>query len=256
MFEGQITQGFDPVDSEHYERAKRQISRNQTILSTIRNEGGTDPNTGAEVKITTLGTPLDLWCDRITDCYQRLNENQTWAIATIDKCVHVGVYSNQDMAFVGFKSWMAQIKCDSPIYNLTDSFHIPSARPLGATFLSFELHAKILRGEILVIICLDIPRLIDLANEIKPGFLWLASRAKSARARQFKMQMLELHGRVVRVSNGTEWEFLGGGFRDRVVFDQQRPLQLIRHHPLLTAPSADETGGDPAADAVDTRQGT
>jgi hypothetical protein len=253
MFEGQFAQGLDPADTKHYERAKRQSSRNHTILNTIRNEGGTDPNTGAEVKITTLATPPELWCDRIMGCYQLLNENETWAIATIDKCVFVGVYSNQDIAFVGFKSWMAEIKCESPIYNLTDSFHIPSARPLGATFLSFELQTKILRGEILVIICLDIPKLIDLANEIRPGFLSLATRAVSGRARQFKMQMLEHQHHLVRVSNGTEWEFLGGGFRDRVVFDQQRPLQLIRHHPLLNAPSTGEPGDHSAADAVDPR---
>lgn len=236
MFEG-VTQNFDSADMKQYERARRQSSRNHTILNTIRNEGGTDPNTGALVKITPLEAPPDLWSDRIMSCYARLNDGQTWAIATIDKCVHIGVYSDQNIAFVGFKSWMAEIQCDSPIYNLTDSFYIPSARPLGATFLSFELQAKILRGEILVIICLDIPRLIDLANEIKPGFLSLASKAESGKAHRFKMQMLEHQGRAVKVSNGTEMEFLGGGFRDRVLFDQQRPLQLIRHHWLLRTDS-------------------
>ncbi|HEY1755031.1 MAG TPA: hypothetical protein VGG72_06515 [Bryobacteraceae bacterium] len=230
-FEHIMTANFDETDAKQYERAKRQIERNRTILSTIKNEGGRDPNIGAQVTINAVEDPPELWCSEIMSCYEQLDDSKSWAIATVDKCVHVGVYSEQNIAIVGFKSWMDELKCDSPIYNLADSFYIPSSRPLGATFLSLELQTKVLRGETLIIICLDILRLIEMANQMRPGLLSLGSRADSAKTRGFRMQTLELNGRLIKISTGgDQLEFLGGGFRDRVVFDQQSPSQLIRYH--------------------------
>src|SRR3984957_1712937 len=63
LFEHIGTADFDKTDIKHYERAKRQIVRNHTILNTIRNEGGKDPNTGADVNITAVEEAPDLWCD-------------------------------------------------------------------------------------------------------------------------------------------------------------------------------------------------
>jgi hypothetical protein len=228
QFESFTTSEFDETDVRHYKRVKRQIIRNRTILDTIRNEGGTDHNTGAKVQISVTDGPPELWSDTIMRCYSQLSDAKTWAIAAIDDCVYVGVYSNQDAAFVGFKAWMRQMKCESPIYNLTDSFRIPSARPLGATFLSPDLQKKVLRGEILVIICLDILNLIKMANEMRAEFLSLVPKSKPAMY-ALRYHMLELNGQLVRAAIGSVSTFIGAGFRDRVVFDQQRPSQLIHH---------------------------
>jgi hypothetical protein len=42
-----------------------------------------------------------------------------------------------------------------------------------------------------------------------------------------------LNGRFVRANIGGEVMFLGEGFRDRILFDQQRPTQLLKQQ--LTA---------------------
>jgi hypothetical protein len=222
--------GFDDTDRKHYERVKRQVVRNETIVETIRNEGGTDPNTGNKVVIHATEEPPAFWSERIMRCYEKLGDGKTWAIDTIDECVFLGVYSDQQIAFVGFQAWMRKMQCDSQIFNLTDSFHNPGVRPLGATFLSLELQQKVLRGEILVIMCLDILKMIELANRMKPDFVRLATKAESARMRNKRVGNFTLDGRYVQARVGDDVMYLGGGFRDRILFDQHRPGQLLTHH--------------------------
>lgn len=108
---------------------------------------------------------------------------------------------------------------------------------MGATFLSLDLQKKILRGEILVIVCLDILKMIDLANKLQPGYLQLATKAETVRMRGQRMGDFTLNGLFIRANVAGEVTFLGGGFRDRVLFDQQRPAQLLAQH-LAMAPLA------------------
>lgn len=172
----------------------------------------------------------EYWSERIMRCYEKLDKDKAWAIDTIDECVFLGVYSDQQIAFVGFQAWIRKMQCDSQIFNLTDSFHDPGARPLGATFLSLELQQKVLRGEILVIMCLDILKMIELANRMQPDYLRLATRAESARMRNKRVGNFTLDGRYVQAKVGGEVMYLGGGFRDRILFDQHRPSQLLANH--------------------------
>ena len=229
-FEQSVTAGLNAVDAKHFERARRQTLRNQIILDAIRNEGGQDHNTGRTLRIHATGEDLEIWSDTISRCYAQLSEEKTFAISTVDDCVHVGVYNHREVAFVGFSTWMDQIRCQSPIYNLTDSFLIPTARPLGATMLSLELQRRVLRGEIIVIVCLDLMRMVDVGNKICPGFAGFTSAKQTRQLRGRGMTSLELKGRAVRLHAAGQSTLLANGFRDRVVFDQQRPVQLLRNH--------------------------
>lgn len=231
-FEHVATAEFNETDKKHYERIKRQSQRNETIVETIRNEGGSDPNTGAQVFIHPTDEPTEFWTDVITECYEELTEQKQWAIRVVDDCVYVGVYSSTKMAFVGFQAWMAKNKCESRIFNLTDSFFDPGRRPLGATLLPFHLREKILRGEILVIMCLDIAAMIEFANRMKPGFMQLATKKETAKMQQkHPMGDFTLKGLLVKTcDDSSQAAFLGDGFRDRILFDQHRPAQLIAQH--------------------------
>lgn len=233
-FEAIATAEYDEKDRKHYARVKRQAKRNKIIVETILNERGIDPNTGNRVVIHTTPEPIELWTENIMRCYGKLDENKKWAIDVIDQCLYLGVYSDQQMAVAGFKTWMRTQHCDSHVFNLTDSFHNFGVRPLGATFLSLELQQKVLRGEILVIMCLDILKMIDLGNQMRPDCFRLATKAESARLRNERIGNFTLNGRFVRANIGGEETFLGGGFRDRILFDQQRPAQLLVQH-LKTA---------------------
>lgn len=227
LFEHLTTEQLSQVDRAQYNRVKRQAIRNQTIVDTVRNEGGTDPNTGAIVSVLKTDDPPMLWSDRIVSCYRELSDSKPWSIASIDECVHLGVYNRRDMAFVGFNSWMDRLKCTSPIFNLTDSFRDPSVRPLGATFLPIELQNKILRGDVLVIICLDYERLFQMSNKMHDSVMRSASRRETSEAKRHKLRMLEFNGRLIEMRIGDNALYLGAGFRDRVIFDQHCPSQLV-----------------------------
>lgn len=226
-FEQMATAGFNETDKKHYERVKRQAKRNNTIISTIRNEGGTDPNTGNQVVIHATPEPPDFWSDRIEACYAALRDDKKWALDVIDECVYLGVYSDQISAFAGFQSWMRIQRCESKIFSLTDSFHDPGVRPLGAALLSMDLRLKVLRGEILVIMCLDISKFIELGNSMQSGYMQLATKAASLKARNRLMGTLTLNGRHIVTTIGGETTVVGTGTRDRILFDHQRPRQLL-----------------------------
>lgn len=228
FFESLATVEYNEADKKHYERVKKQAKRNDMILSTILNEGGIDPNTGAKVVINSMSEPPDYWSDRITQCYERLNKDKQWDIDVIDECVYLGVYSDQRMAFAGFQMWMDQQYCASPIFSLTDSFLVPGVRPLGATLLPEILRRKVLRGEVLVIMCLDILKFIDLGNKICPGSMRLATKAETAKMRGHSMGSLMLNNKLVCTTIAGQVLYLGEGTRDRILFDQHSPAQLLK----------------------------
>ncbi len=230
VFEQMATADFSETDKNHYERVKRQAVRNETIMSTIRHEGGIDPNTGYNVVIRATPEPVAFWSEPIQRCYGSLTNEKKWAIDVIDECLYVGVYSDQYSAFAGFQTWMRAQHCEARIFNLTDSFHDPGVRPLGATLLSLELRQKILRGEILVIMCLDIQKFIDLGNSMQVGSMRLATRAESAKIRDRGIGDFTLDGRFIQTTVGGKTWTLGAGTRDRIIFDQQRPAQLLAQH--------------------------
>lgn len=230
-FEALATDGFSDTDKDHFSRVKRQTLRNTQIVDTILNEGGVDPNTGNKVTITPSGEPTEFWNERICACYEKLTPDKQWAIDVIEDCVFLGVYTDQKMAFVGFQSWMKINECESPIFNLMDSFLDPGVRPLGALDLPKDLRLKILRGEVIVIMCLDVKKLLDLGNKLFPGKFRLASKAESAsmQKREKRIGSLTLQGRLIAVEAPDSTMYIGQGIRDRILFDQHSPTQLLRH---------------------------
>jgi hypothetical protein len=227
QFEAIATAEYDDADRAHYKRVKKQLIRNNTILSTIRYEGGTDPNTGSEIVIKSTNEPPEFWVDRITACYELLGPSKSWAIDVIDDCVYLGVYSDPLQAFAAFRAWMHIQRCESPIYSLTHSFRDPALRPLGAALLPLELRVKVLRGDVIVVMCLDVLKFIDLANSVEAGHMRLATKAESAQLRNHQMHFLMHGNRGIAMQVGKETMFVGGGTRDRILFDQQLPSQLI-----------------------------
>jgi len=228
-FEKIFTSNLNSADRKHFERAKRQFSRANTISQTVQNEKGLDPNTGAQVYILPLNEPPRYWTSVIVDCYEQLTPEKRWAIHTVEGCVHVGVYSDQPSA-IAFGLWMQTIKCECPIYNLMDSFNIPSCRPLGAMNIPSELVRKIFSGEVLVILCLDLVRLMEITNSMKEGYLTLASKRDSAEARKNHYSSVEYKGQIIQTNSREGAGYLGMGMVERILFDQHSPVQLMHHH--------------------------
>ncbi|MDH0866437.1 hypothetical protein [Mitsuaria sp. GD03876] len=239
-FESFATGSLSPKDLKHFARAKRQAERNNAAISIIKNEGGDDPFTGGRVQIQRVAPPKT-WGDRIAACAASLTAERQWAIDVVEDCVYIGVYTDPKMAFAGFQSWMKIQACTAPVVNFLDSFRQPAVRPLGAANMTYELRLKALRGDILVILCLDIHRLIERGNKLLPGFMRLGSRSEGAKAQSPRIQDFTLDGCPVICNVGGQEVILGAGTRDRILFDFHSPTQLLQNY--LDYPPVPSTEG-------------
>lgn len=225
FFEQELKSRLPEKDIKHFDRLKKQAWAGKTVMDTLNHERGTDHNTGKGVKIyPTTHEPVS-YGERIVKCYEQLNDKKTWAIDTIDDCLHLGVYNQVDHAFVGFNGWMDLIKCKSPIYNITDSFRTPTSTPLASLNLPTELLKKVITGEITIILCLDIRAFVDEANSMFPNFLTYADKKKTAEANREYEQPLILEGQAIV---GTDGGIIGQGLADRMLFDLRSPRQVIK----------------------------
>lgn len=125
---------------------------------------------------------------------------------------------------------MNAIKCASPIYNITDSFKLPMVKPFAELDLPLDILSKVMRGEICIILCLDIMRFIELANSIIPDYLSLAGKKESGLALKESVLFMKINNRVVKDKFGA---LLGQGLIDRIIFDLQYPRNIIEMHAEL-----------------------
>jgi hypothetical protein len=69
-----------------------------------------------------------------------------------------------------------------------------------------------------------------LAEKVVNSRRLFTSKRETAKMRVHKYRMLGYKGKLIQARIGDYAVNLGAGFRDRILFDQQRPPQLIRHH--------------------------
>ncbi|MCD8566373.1 MAG: hypothetical protein LRY36_00275 [Alphaproteobacteria bacterium] len=223
-FEKELNEKLPDKDRRHFERLKKQAQVGKAVSDTLNNERGIDHNTGGNVRIFPTSYGPQSYGSNIVSCYEQLNEQKTWAIDSIDECLHIGVYNRVDQAFVAFNGWMDLIKCTSPIYNITDSFRIPTSTPFAALNLPTRLLEKIIKGEIIILLCLDIRAFMDMANSMFPNFFTYADRKRTAQADRGYMLPLKLEGKAILANDG----IVGQGLADRILFDLQSPKQVIK----------------------------
>lgn len=224
-FENELKKELSETDNKHFERLRKQAKVGKTVVDTINNEKGTDHNTGAGVTIFPTTYEPQSYSPIIKKCYEQLSDTKSWAIETVDECLHIGIYNNNDQAFVGFNAWMDLIGCKSQIYNIMDSFRIPTSTPFASLSLPTELLEKMILGEISLILCLDIKAFVYLANSMFPNFFSYASKKITAKADQEYTQPLKLEGKAVQ---GPEGAIIGQGVSDRILFDLLTPKQALK----------------------------
>jgi len=229
LFEELTKSAMPQKDKKHFDRLKKQYARASSVVEVIKNEKGIDHNTGMKVNIHSLENEVQLYSQVIVACYKDLNSSKTWSIATVDGCLHVGVYSDTELAFVAFNTWIDGIGCTSPIYNLTDSFFDPTVRPFFSLDLPLELLRKVFNGEVTIILCLDLRAFIEVGNKMYPELLYLGTKKESAETTQKPYVFALLDGRVIKAKTKGDDLTMGHGIIDRIIFDLQRPKTAIEN---------------------------
>ena len=221
------TSDLNEKDSKHFHRARKQIDRANNIVQVINNGTGKDNNTGDTVSTPEPTIQPESYSDVIVRLYKSLSEEKTWALDVVDECLYVGVYSDRKMAMVGFNSWIDGLGCSDKAYNILSFLKDPLVRPLPYFDLPTDLLDKILRDEVIVALCLDIPALIYASNKRHPNLLSLMSKTESAPLLKGWLVPLSHDGQVVKFSLGEHEGWMGSGLLARIIFDFQRPLNVV-----------------------------
>jgi hypothetical protein len=236
IFEAQAKDTFTPSEGKQFDRIKRQITKGNQVLDILNNEQGTDPNSGANVRLYPTPYAIMSYASDIVECYEQLSDKKSWAITTVDGCLHVGVYNNPTQAFVAFNGWMDGIKCTSPVYNITDCIRTLHATPFASLGLPTNLLKQIIKGQIMIVMCLDVRAFVEVANTMFPNLLSYADKKASAEADRLHGMPLKLGNQAIATASGG---YVGLGLIDRILFGLRRPQQVIRAlHLMLDTDSA------------------
>lgn len=224
------TSDLTDKDKKHFERSKRQLDRADTIIGVINTGKGKDHNTGATVTISEVESAPESYAKTMSELYKKLNDNRKGVIASIDECLHVGIYTDRNLAITHFNNWMRTNNCTSKIYNILDFIKNPHCRPLPILDLSTKFLNEIASDKTIVVMCLNIQKLIEKSDELYPGFLYLETKEESKLALEGYYQFLSLNGLALGYKLGEAKGFIGKGLADRIIFDFIKPLSSIKMH--------------------------
>ena len=223
-FDDEYTKDFSDTDKKHYLRIKKQLERSSSIVDIIKTGKGIDPFHNMPITIEENHLSPEFYSESIVKCWNEITENKYWSITVVDSCLYIGVYSNPEIGFIGFNTWMDGIDCKSPIYNLTDSFHDALSRPLASLDLPTKLLEDIFNGSITIVSCLDYNAFLNFANELYPDLFFLSAPSMDIKR---NIEGFEIDGKFITFNTKNGDVFLGGGLVTRILFDLQRPKNII-----------------------------
>lgn len=166
----------------------------------------------------------DYFSEKIMDSWRRISLGKLWDIHVIDECLFIGTYKNVEMGFVGFNSWMKASNFNGTVFNINDSFKLKLTKPLLNLNLPNETIKDILLGEFIVVLCLDTEKFYNKANKIHPGIL---KRKKVTNSKLNTMDLVTVNEEAIYSENNGQEIYIGTGFLSRIIFDFQRPKNII-----------------------------
>ncbi|HDV0211033.1 TPA: hypothetical protein ACJ5A2_002082 [Klebsiella pneumoniae] len=224
IFDEQYTKELSPVDLKHYQRTKKQLQHMKDVTNTINTGEGYDHFHKKTVKIQDNNYIPNYFSEKIMDSWRRISLGKLWDIHVIDECLFIGTYKNVEMGFVGFNSWMKVSKFNGTVLNINDSFKLKLTKPLLNLNLPNETIKDILLGEFIVVLCLDTEKFYNEANKIHPGIL---KRKRVTNSKLNTMDLVTINEEAIYSENNGQEIYLGTGFLSRIIFDFQRPKNII-----------------------------
>ncbi|HGH0940079.1 TPA: hypothetical protein ACJHI9_003536 [Yersinia enterocolitica] len=223
-FDEIYTKEFDSKDIKHYQRTKNQVKRAQNVIETIETGEGFDNYFQTQVKIKDKNFQPEFYTDKIIDLWYQIYNGKSWAITDINECLFIGAYSNANIGFCGFNSWMGVSKISGTIFNILDSFSDALSRPLLSLNLPNKLLFDIINGDLIVVLCLDHKLFAERANRKYPGIYNISDFPSTITDTS---NMLSIDGKGISSSIDGMTNFIGKGYETRIIFDQHYPDNLI-----------------------------
>lgn len=216
-------------DRRQFLRYRRQMLRGISAVNILNKGQGYDFDLEREVVIREIPEKnFSEYSSSLINCFDIINSGKEWAVDIIDECLYIGLYSNSRAAFLGFSAWMDGRGCDSKIYNVLSFIDSGLMRPAPCFNLPVDMIKKILTGDLILLLCIDIPRLVEKFNASTnysivyfPKKSFLGTSKEMEELVSYKKYLLK-----VKCPDG-DW-FVGNGVIVRVLFDFSSPLSVLK----------------------------
>lgn len=214
-------------DIKQFKRVKNQMIRAGNALEAIYTGEGYDNLMQSPVIIEDRDYQPVFFSDNIIKLTEEIKGGKKWAICVIDECLCVGVYAETNMGFVGFNTWIDSDEFKGRVTNINDSFFDTLSRPFLSLNLPTDLLMDIMAGKLLIVMCFDHEKFFERANARHPGLFTLEEYPENNEKHAHAKNTLHVGSKGIASLVDGNVSFVGNGFETRILFDLQRPDNLI-----------------------------
>lgn len=208
-------------DVNQFNRIKKQIVRGNNVLKAIYTGEGFDNLSQSPIKIYDRNFVPTFYNKNLIHLWETIFSGKNWAIDVIDDCLYLGAYRDAEKGFLAFSTWMDGIDIKSKVVNINYSFFDPLSRLFMSLNLPTELLFDIISGELIIIMCFDHQQFFNRANSRYPGLFYLSDEEESTENTLF------VGNQGIASDVDGCCSFVGNGYEIRILFDLQRPDNLI-----------------------------
>ncbi|WP_313678736.1 hypothetical protein [Pantoea vagans] len=214
-------------DIQQFNRIKNQMIRAGNALEAIHTGEGYDNLMQSSVIIEDRDYQPVFFSEDIIKLAEEIKGGKKWAIRVIDECLYVGVYPETQMGFVGFNSWVSHSGLNGRISNINDSFFDTLSRPFLSLNLPTDMLVDIMAGKLLIVMCFDHKKFFERANARYAGLFTLEEYPENTEKHAHSQNTLHIGLKGIASLVEGNVSFVGNGFETRILFDLQRPDNLI-----------------------------
>lgn len=213
------------------QRMMRQASRMAHYSKLMGKGEAVDPDSEVKKTIPEEYIHVDQWMDQLNNILAA-SEEKGWALATVDECLFLACYSSETTLCAGhilFNSWFDGLGGTSncPRARLLDTLHYPLALTIFNLNIPTEYKFDLLFGRKNVCMGLNIEALIKQCEKagLKVRF---GTNREASQLDQMGQSPHRHKGKAIFIGNGITEMVLMDGIFERVMFHNQRPIQLIQ----------------------------
>jgi hypothetical protein len=190
---------------------------------------GIDISSNKDVSIPDERTLVGSYESEVIRMYEDIKKGKNWAIATIDECLHLGLYKDHRLA-LGFEAWMRGLDIDSKIIDYLNVFSIPLSCPPFAQMLPDDLILKLSTEKYKFLLCLDIPVWIKKVNEanILAGELVFETPKKSRKLKMESRELVDYKGKLIKYAEDDIDGYVGYGIFMKIFFRHYEPISVLK----------------------------
>lgn len=221
---------LEQKDDKFQKQFSRYVKQQSTALNAISiiNKGEGTDSLGNRIKIYDKVFFTKNFTDTIQSMLQQVNKSN-YSINCIEDCLFVGVYNTSNIPmYKVFEVWKKAMGVDFPTVDIRSFFFSPFSHPLFLHPFSIDDKVKIVAGEKIILMTLDIHAWLEKFKE-KNANVRLMSKKETARintkTKYFKS--FEYNGQAIEIEKDNIKQIIHDGAFERMFNQFQKPSSVV-----------------------------